>query len=203
MKTIAITGGIGAGKSTVCEMFRNLGARIIDADILAHQVYEPGTPLHQAIRERFGPEILTKTGKIDRVRLGKIVFRSPEEKRWLESQTHPAVRELIRKQIQAAKEQSDPLILVEAALHVETGYYREFDGLIVVHVAPEVQIQRVMVRNQIDRDEAEHLLANQMPVEEKKKYADWVIDNSGDLETTRKQVRELFDQLLLNTPAGY
>jgi len=196
MKKIAITGGIAAGKSTVCEMFQGLGALILDADTLAHHVYDPGTPLHQDLVDRFGPEILLENGNIDRSRLGEIVFQSEKDKKWLESQTHPATRDKIVQKINEAADQSYPLVLIEAALHVETGYYREFEGLIVVHVSPQVQIERVMARDSISQKEAEQRLANQMPVDEKKKYGDWVIDNSGDREKTQSQVADLFRELM-------
>lgn len=196
MKVLALTGGIASGKSTVAKMFEELGATLIDADSLAHQVYSPGTPLATELLRRYGNEIKDSQGGIDRKALGKIIFRTPEERRWLENKTHPATRKKIAEQIQEARARHAPLVLVEAALHVETGYYKEFDGLIVVHADPQIQIQRLQARDGMSREEAEQRLKNQMTGQEKESLADWVIDNNGSLKDTKKEVQDLFGKLL-------
>lgn len=196
MKVLAITGGIASGKSTVAKMFESLGATLVDADSLAHQVYAPGTPLAAELLQRYGNEIKDSQGGIDRKALGKIIFRAPEERKWLENKTHPATRKLIAERVQEARLRGAPLVLVEAALHVETGYYKEFDGLIVVHADPQIQIQRLRARDGMSREEAEQRLKNQMSGQEKEAFANWVIDNNGDLEDTKRNVRDLYGKLV-------
>lgn len=194
MKVLALTGGVAAGKSTVAGMFAELGAKILDADAIAHGCYAPGTPLHAEILKKFGANLEKPDGSIDRKALGAQVFRSAEAKAWLEAHTHQATRHAIDQEISRLRNSGVPLILVEAALHVETGFFRHFEGLIVVHVNPEIQLKRLMERNGISEAEATLIIKNQMPVEVKRKYADWVIDNSGSLEQTRQRVEELYGE---------
>ncbi|MDX1386514.1 MAG: dephospho-CoA kinase, partial [bacterium] len=169
---------------------------VIDADATAHRVYDPGTPLAAEILQRYGDGIKNSQGGIDRKALGKIIFKDPQEKKWLEAKTHPATRQKIAEAIQEAQGQGASLIIVEAALHVETGYYKDFEGLIVVHADSETQIRRLKERDAITREEAEQMLKNQMSVEEKRSYATWVIDNNGPLENTGNQVKQLYQNLM-------
>lgn len=199
MKVLALTGGIAGGKSTVARFFEEMGAVVLNADRIAHKTYEPGTPLFEDLKTRYGPSILAG-GRIDREHLGEIVFGSAEERIWLESRTHPATRRLITEQLSELTQKNPPLVLVEAALHVETGYYREFDGLIVIYVPYDIAIQRLKARDGLSEEEAELRLKSQMPIEEKKKFADWLIDNSGGLEETKKQVRLLYNELISSVP---
>ena len=194
MKILALTGGIASGKSTVGKMFSELGTVVIDADLTAHRLYDKGTPLYQELVGRYGPSILGVDNEVDRKELGKIIFQDSKEKHWLESKTHPATRQRIDEIIQKEKNNNPPLILIEAALHVETRYHQAFDGLMVVHANPETQIKRLMDRDGMSRQEATLRLQGQMPALEKRKHADWVIENDGSLKDTQKQVRELFEE---------
>lgn len=197
MKMIALTGGIASGKSIVCKMFEECGAKVIYADQIAHQVYDKDTPLYHSIVDRYGQDVLDPAKNIDRKKLGEILFNSKKEKEWLESSIHPETRKLIEKEIKEAKQTNPPLILIEAALHVESEYYLLFEGLMVVHAGLEDQLQRLMTRDGISRDQALLRVENQLPLAEKLKKANWAIDNSGTLEATQKQVKELYGELIL------
>jgi dephospho-CoA kinase len=199
VKTLALTGGIASGKSTVCRYFGEMGAVVLNADQEAHRVYAPATPLFQELKKRYGPEIV-RDGQIDRGRLAEIIFASPQEKKWLEERTHPATRQAIAAKLADLSKQDPPLVLVEAALHMETGYYRDFDGLIVVYLPETLALKRLMARDGISEEQARFRLASQMPIEQKKKLADWVIDNSGSLAETKKQVESLFEKFNLHLP---
>lgn len=195
MKILALTGGIATGKTAVARLFERHGALVIDADRAAHRAYRPGTKLHRDILRRYGSEILAPDGTIDRKKLGAILFRSKPERLWLEARIHPETRRLIGREIQAALRRGRRLILVEAALHVETDYHRPFHGLIVVDAPPRVQIERLMRREDMSRAEALAKIRSQMPRRRKLAAADWVIDNSGNLAATERQVRKLIREL--------
>lgn len=198
MKVLALTGGIASGKSTVAKMFQDLGALILNADTLAHETYAPGTPLYRELLQRYGNELAPSGAEINRKALAKILFQNPKEKQWLEAKIHPLTRAKIKTHLEnlAKKKASPPLVLVEAALHVEGNYYQEFDGLIVVDISPEVQLERLQARDHLSLQEAQARLANQLPLEEKKKYANWVIENSGTLQETAKEVKKLYSSLV-------
>jgi len=195
MKTLALTGGIASGKSTVANLFSEMGAQVINADKLAHRVYLPGTQVYEALLKRYGKTILDSQQGINRQTLARIIFSSPEEKKWAEQQIHPETRKIIEEELKTARSKNPPLILVEAALHLETGYEKAFDGLIVVDINSEIQKARLLRRDKLSPEELKDRLKNQMPLEEKRKRADWLIDNSGDLEKTRRQVEKLFGEL--------
>jgi dephospho-CoA kinase len=196
MKILAITGGIASGKSTVCKFFRECGAVVLNADHLAHQIYRPGTAAYRALLRRYGKGILRKDRRINRSALSKIIFHSPREKKWVESKVHPATLGLIRRKLRALAKRRPPLILVEAALHAETGYYKKFPGLIVVDIKPEIQLYRLQRRGALSRAEALVRLKSQWPLKRKRALADWLIDNSGSRTHTRKQVRSLYQKLV-------
>jgi dephospho-CoA kinase len=195
MKIFALTGGIASGKSTVAAMFRDLGAAVIDADKVAHRVYAKGSPLYRDLLRRYGRSILGSSGEIDRRRLARILFSSAKEKSWLESRIHPETRRLIGVEIQKALRRKAPLVLVEAALHVETGYHEAFPGMIAVSSGGERQLERLIEREALELAEAKSRISSQLPEKAKNRLADWVIDNSGSLAKTRAQVRKLFKQL--------
>ena len=199
-RVIGLTGGIASGKSTVADMLRALGAHIIDADLLARRVVEPGTPALAEIAERFGARVLQPDGTLDRKRLGDIVFADPAARQALERITHPRIaaagQEAVAKLAGAGV---DP-ILYEAALIVENQLYKGMQGLIVVSVPPEVQLARLMARDHLDEDAARARLAAQLPLADKVAVADHVIDNSGSLEETRARVRALWDHLCQPEP---
>jgi dephospho-CoA kinase len=195
MKIIALTGGIASGKTTVARLFTRCGAKVLDADRIAHGVYRPGTAVYGAMLKRYGREVLHRNGRIDRNKLGKILFGSPRERKWLESVVHPQTRRQIAEALKKLRRRKPPLVLVEAALHVETGYHREFQGLIVVHAKPQVQLQRLMKRDKLTEHEARQRLRSQLPLKKKRAAADWVIDTSESLQDTKRQVIELYKKL--------
>ena len=195
MKIYALTGGIASGKSTVASMFRELGAVIVDADKVAHRVYAKGSPLQRELVRRYGRSVLGASGDIDRRRLARILFSSAKEKAWLESRIHPETRRLIGAEIQKALRQKAPLILVEAALHVETNYHRSFPGMIAVASGKGRQLERLVEREALSLMEAKARIASQLPEAKKNRLADWVIDNSGSLAKTKAQVRRLFQEM--------
>ena len=166
-KILALTGGIASGKSTVARMFRDLGAVVLEADRIAHQVYRRGTLLHRELIRRYGKNILSGRGTVDRKKLAKILFASKRERAWLESRIHPETFRLIGSKLQAALRRRPRLILVEAALHVETGYYRVFSELIVVKASPGIQARRLVEREKLSHAEAKQRLASQMPLKNK------------------------------------
>lgn len=202
-RVIGLTGGIGTGKSTVARMFGELGAIVIDSDQIVHELQAPGTPLLAEIAEAFGPGVLRDDGSLDRAALGARVFADPEARARLNALVHPAVgRESLRR-LEAARASGAALVVVDIPLLFETRLHGTASRanlgseLVVVVYAPrELQIERQLARNGYDRAEAERRLDAQLPIEEKRKLADHVIDNSGSLEATRDQVRELHAHLI-------
>jgi dephospho-CoA kinase len=182
---IGLTGNIACGKSQIAGMLRDLGAELIDADRVAHELLEPGTPEYGRIVERFGREILLPDGAIDRRKLGGIVFADPLALRDLEQILHPGVRPRIRARFAAAQA---PVVAVEAIKLLEVGLYLETDAVWVVTADRDTQIQRLMHSRGLSRQEAETRVDAQPPQSEKVARADVVIDNSGDLSRSREQV---------------
>jgi dephospho-CoA kinase len=197
-RTFGLTGGIACGKSTVAAMFAELGAKVIDADRLAHELIRPPLPAYHEIIHHFGFEILDPQGEIDRKRLGRIVFADPEKLRLLNSIVHPRVIERVE-QLTAAYHLADAraVVLVEAALHYEAGIAGRFAKMLVAWCRPEQQVERLIAKTGLSREDAERRIAAQMPAEEKRRRADVVIDCSGRLEETRAQVAKLYSQLQL------
>jgi len=195
-RTFGLTGGVASGKSTVAAVFADLGARIIDADRLAHEVVRSPQPAYHEIVRHFGFEILDAQGEIDRKRHAAIVFADPEKLKTLNAIVHPRVIERIE-QLAEAYLLQDPrsVVLVDAALLYEAGVADLFRKIIVAWCRPEQQIERLMTRMGLSREQAEQRIAAQMPAEEKRRRADYVIDCSGDPEETRVQVSELFLKL--------
>ena len=195
-KTIGLTGGAGSGKSTVAAMFAELGARIIDADRVAHEVIRSPQHAYHEIVSAFGFEILDADGEIDRKRLGSRVFADPEKLKTLNAIVHPRIMERIERLAEGFLV-ADPraVVLVDAALLYEAGYADRFRKIIVAWCHPEQQIERLMARMRLTREQAELRIAAQMSGEEKRRRADFIIDCSGDLETTRQQVGRLYPQL--------
>jgi dephospho-CoA kinase len=197
---VGLTGGIAAGKSAVGEMLAALGAHVIQADRIAHQLMQPGEPVYQEVVRHFGLEILDPSGAVNRARLAEKAFGADSRVRELNQIVHPAV---IRRQEEWMEQvgQSDPraIAVVEAALLLEAGAGKRFDRLIVVTCEPEQRFQRWAQRLQVDeetaRREVTRRMAAQLPDEEKIKAADYVIDNSGSLDETRRRVREIYTRL--------
>lgn len=195
MLVIGLTGGIASGKSTVAAMLRELGAPIVDADLLAREVVEPGTPALAEIASRFGADMLDADGRLDRKRLAARVFSSDVSRAQLNAITHPRIAEASRAAMGAMAAQGHPVALYEAALLVENRVHLGLDGLIVVAVSEDEQIARLCRRDGIDPDAARARLAAQLPLAAKVTVADWVIDNGGSTDDTRAQVERVWREV--------
>ncbi|AMA73956.1 MULTISPECIES: dephospho-CoA kinase [Aneurinibacillus] len=193
---VGLTGGIACGKSTISRMLAERDARIIDADIIAREVVRPGEEAWSLIVERFGRGILLDSEEIDRVKLGSIVFADEKARLALNDIVHPAVRQRMRQLTQEAQEEGVSLIVLDIPLLYESKLEYMVEKVIVVYCTPEQQLERLIKRNGFSAEEARRRIASQMPVEEKKLRADYVIDNSGTLKETEEQVDELMEQLL-------
>jgi dephospho-CoA kinase len=193
---LGVTGGIATGKTTVARMFEEWGARTIDFDRLSRIVTEPGKPAFEAIVAYFGRGILEADGTLNRKRIGAIVFGDPAKRKWLEETLHPGIYEEYRRQA-ASLDARHPGGIIQAVipLLIEADLRSWFSKIVLIYAPEAVQIQRLMARDQIGRDRALEILRCQMPIEEKKGYADFIIDNSGSLEDTRKQAREVWNRL--------
>ena len=192
MRVIGLTGGIASGKSSVARMLEQMGAAIIDADLLAREVVAPGEPAYQAIVEAFGNGILNPDRTIDRGALGKLVFADPGARRRLESITHPAIGRRAEERLGELRLQGTPVAFYVAPLLVEAGVTSRVDEIWVVYVDEETQVRRLMARDGADREEAIRKIATQMPMDEKKKFGKVVIDNRGTPEETERQVGDIW-----------
>lgn len=196
MRKVGLTGGIASGKSTVSGMFRDLGVPVIDADVIAREVVAPGSRALGAIVDAFGEEVLTEEKSLNRARLGEIVFSDPAKKKVLEGILHPEIiAEQDRRLKGLEREGRTPVAIVDAAVMIESGSWKRFDSLVVVDCDESQQIGRLRLRNGMDEEEAVRRVNAQMPLSEKVKYADHVIDNRGSIDDTRKQVEELMKLL--------
>jgi dephospho-CoA kinase len=191
---VGLTGGIGSGKSTVAQMFAARGVPVIDADALAREVVAPGGPAHADVAAAW-PEVIGKDGIVDRKRLGKIVFDDPAARKRLEGFTHPRIQAIADARLAALGEAGEGLALYEATLLVESGRWRDFQGLIVVVASPETQVARAMARDGLLREDAEARVRAQLSTEEKLRVASEVIDNDGALPATEAQVEVLLTKL--------
>jgi dephospho-CoA kinase len=196
MLRVGLTGGIGTGKTTVGRTFAEFGCHFTESDSIAHELFKPGEKVYEAVVRAFGAGILAPDHTIDRRILGNIVFHDPARRLALNNLVHP---EVIRRQkqwldnLEAAEPEA--VGIVESALMVEVGTYKNYDRLIVVLCSPEVQLQRVQSRSGLSETDALARIRAQMPLQEKAKYADYVIDTSGTLEDTRRQVLEVSSKL--------
>jgi dephospho-CoA kinase len=197
MLNVGLTGGIASGKSTVVRMLVEKGAVVIDHDRLAHFAYEPGGPSYEAIVEGFGREILAPDGKINRKKLGAIVFKNPERLNDLNGIVHPVVLSGWKKKLAEIERQNPRAVVIsDVPLLIEVGWQKEVDVVLLVYAAPEVQVERVKERNGHTLEEARERLAAQMHMNEKRQYADLVIENSGTLDELQKQVDSVWGRLL-------
>jgi dephospho-CoA kinase len=196
MLKAGLTGSIAVGKSHVLEMFSELGAHVLDADQTARDVVKPGSKGLQQIVEHFGTSILTSAGELDRPKMASIVFADDEKRELLNAIVHPLVFEEQDRWLRET-EKTDPrgIAIVDAALMIESGGYKRFDELIVVWCEPEIQLKRLMLRDELALEDAQKRIASQMPQEEKKKYADHLIDTSNSYENTCLQVTSVFEKL--------
>jgi dephospho-CoA kinase len=197
MLRVGLTGSIGVGKSFVVSIFAELGCHVLDADLTAREVVMPGTPGLEALTESFGKEILNADGTLDRKRLGAQIFADENLRQRLNHILHPFI---IARQDEILRnwEAQDPngIGIVDAALMIESGGYKRFDKLIVVHCRPEVQLERLMLRDKLSRAEAERRINSQMPQEEKQKFADYLIDTSDGFDLTRARTVRVHEKLI-------
>lgn len=200
---IGLSGGIGSGKSSVLRMLAELGASVIDADAIVHELQAPGTPMLVRLAETFGEELIRPDGSLDREGLGAIVFRDADARQRLNAIVHPAVGAEMARRTQAAVEAGAAVVVLDIPLLFE-GVQRaggaasafDFAATVLVWVPPELQIERTMARDGCDRAEARRRMDAQLPIDEKRDLADYVIDNSGSLAQTQAQVRELYRELV-------
>ena len=192
--TVGITGGIGSGKSAVTQRLEAHGIPVVDADIVAREVVEPGRPALAAIAQHFGPDVLLAGGALDRAALRKLVFENPEERAWLESVTHPAIRTEIILQLQRAQA---PYVVLSSPLLLEAGQNDFTDYVVVVDVPEELQVARTSARDNNDPDLVRKIMAAQLPREDRIARGDEVIDNQGSLAELHEQVDALHQRLLI------
>ncbi|MBI44327.1 dephospho-CoA kinase [Marinobacter lutaoensis] len=197
MAVLGLTGGIGSGKSTVARLFGKQGVHWVDADDVARQVVEPGTPALQAIAGHFGRDVLTPEGTLDRARLRQIVFADPEQRAWLESLLHPIIRAELVRQL-TLSDDARPYVLLVSPLLLETDQHELVRRVIVVDVPVEVQLQRTMARDNNTREQVQRIIDAQMPRAQRLARADVVIDNSRPLEDVERQVRDWHQRFLVD-----
>jgi len=196
MLIVGLTGGIASGKSLATRILRELGAHIIDADKIVHDLLAPGQDACREVVGHFGKEILLPDGSIDRRKLGDIIFSHPEERSWLNQCIHPRVFQVYQTQVHYLRErQPDAIVVMDAALLIETGYHKHMDRLIVVYADQKDQVKRLMERDRFTLEQAVARISSQMPLADKRKYADYVIENIGTREATEQQTREVFEKL--------
>ncbi|GAB3286824.1 dephospho-CoA kinase [Parahaliea aestuarii] len=190
---IGVTGGIGSGKSALTRYLETQGITVVDADVVARQVVEPGTPALAAIAGRFGGDILQADGGLDRAALRKIVFANPDERRWLEQLTHPLIGEEIQRQLAAS---ISPYTVLSSPLLLEGSQSLLVDRVVVVDVPVEVQVERTMARDSNDEAQVRRIIAAQMDREARLAKADFVVDNSGTLAALEQRAAQLHTELL-------
>lgn len=194
---VGLTGSIATGKSTVSRMFAHLGARVIDADLLAREVVMPGQAAYARIVEEFGPQVVQEDGSLDRKALGAVVFADAAKRKRLEEITHPAIGARQQRMLSVLDEEAfEGVVIWDAALLFEGGGVAKMDRVVVVYADPETERRRLMERDGLDAAAARARIASQMPIADKAKLAHHVIDNSGTREETLRQVRAVYGALL-------
>ncbi len=196
MLLVGLTGGIASGKSLVTRVFRDLGASIIDADRIVHSLLSAGQEVCREVIEHFGSDIRLANGSVDRRKLGEIVFSRPDERLWLNRCVHPRVFEAYQIQVRHLRERQPRAIVVfDAALLIEAGYHRHMDKLIVVYAKQKDQVKRLMERDRFTPEQALARISSQMPLDEKRTYADHVIENTGSRDEVESKAREVYEKL--------
>jgi len=194
--SFGLTGGVACGKSTVARYFQDFGAHIIDADQVGHELIEPGSAAFQEILQRFGKEILDPGGAIDRRKLGAKVFADPQQLRLLNALVHPRIIARVQElAVEQQRQNPHAVVIVDAALIFESGIGGTMRKIMVAWCRPDQQLERLMAKTGISREEAERRIQAQMPAEEKLRRADFRIDCSGSKEHTREQVEVLYPEL--------
>jgi len=194
LKLIGLTGGVGSGKSTVAGMLLELGALLIDADQATHEVYAPGTPGFDAVVREFGPEFV-RDGAIDRRLLGGLIFADEEARQRLNAIVHPLVRDWMAERTREAFERGAEIVVQDVPLLYESGLEGLFSSVLLVWAPPETQLERLVRGRGLPAGRAQAMIAAQMPIDEKRRRSHHVIDNSGSVEETRKQVEEVWAQM--------
>jgi dephospho-CoA kinase len=202
MLVVGLTGGIASGKSTVSLMFREAGIPVICADELAHEVVKPGSAALDKIRRTFGDEFIDSEGNLNRAAMARLVFKDKNKRQDLESIIHPRVAEEQGKLIRQFAVQGHNIVVVDVPLLYESGLEDSFDMILVAYVAPEVQIQRLIARDQVTYKEARSRLDAQLPIDKKKRLAGRIIDNTGPVEHTREQVLGIIKELRALAESG-
>jgi dephospho-CoA kinase len=202
MLVVGLTGGIASGKSTVSLIFREAGIPVICADELAHEVVKPGSAALDEIRRTFGDEFIDSDGNLNRAAMARLVFKDKNKRQDLESIIHPRVAEEQGKLIRQFAVQGHNIVVVDVPLLYESGLEDSFDMILVAYVAPEVQIQRLIARDQVTYKEARSRLDAQLPIDKKKKLAGRIIDNTGPVEHTREQVLGIIKELRALAESG-
>ena len=195
MKLIGLTGGAGSGKSTVASMLRELGAVVLDADVAAHTVYEPGSLGFDLIEAEFGPDYI-RDGKIDRARLGELVFHDGDARARLNAIVHPLVREWMAAQTANALMRGAAVVVQDVPLLFENGLENLYSDVLLVYVPEETQVRRLVEGRGLSEDRARAIVATQMPIEDKRARARRVIDNQGTRDETREQVENVWAELV-------
>ncbi len=197
MLLIGLTGGIASGKTTVSNMFVKLGAHLIDADVIARDVVKPDKPAWKEIVEAFGESVLDDKKEIIREKLAAVIFDAPEKRKQLEVITHPRIIEEENRRVnELRKNNKSGIIILDAALLIEAGHHNHVDKLIVVYLNKDTQIKRLRKRDSLSFADAEKRLNSQMPLDEKVKLADYVIDNNKSFDEVEKQVSEIYAELI-------
>lgn len=195
MLCIGITGSIGTGKSTVSAYLKEKGFKVIDADIISRQISEKDQPGYYAVLRLFGESILDSDAEIDRKKLSEIVFKDKQKLEILNNALHPVIIDRIN-ELKKCYQEREELIFVDAALLIETGLYKYMDKVILVHSCPEIQISRVMNRDKTSLEKVERIIKSQMPYNQKKTFADYIIDNNHDISYLHGQIDMALDFLL-------
>ena len=203
MLRVAVTGGIGTGKSVVLAQLAACGAAVVDADALVHDALRAGAPAVAEIRNRFGEEIITPSGDVDRGRLARIVFEDGQARRDLEAILHPAVYHAIESWMRGREVEGARVAVAEIPLLYETGHEGDFDCVVVTACDGEEQVRRAMGRSGMSDADARRRIAAQWPLAEKARRADFVIRTDGTVEETRRQARSVWDALLRRATVKY
>lgn len=190
---VGLTGGIGSGKSAAADMFAELGVPVVDADLIAREVVEPGEPALEQIAQHFGKSVIQSGGGLDRRALRERVFADPSEREWLEQLLHPLINERIRDRLDAF---DTPYVMLVSPLLIESGQARLVDPVIVVDVDEQTQVERTITRDEVTIDQAKRIIASQCSRVERTQRAEYLLDNGGSLEHLREQVEYLHRQLI-------
>jgi dephospho-CoA kinase len=200
MLIVGLTGGIASGKSLVTGIFKNLGAHIIDADRIVRELLEPGQDAWKEVSEYFGDDIMMPDRGIDRRKLGQIVFSDPAKRAWLNQCLHPRVFEAYAAQVKRLCARTpDAIVVFDAALLMETGFHKKMDKTVLVYAHSDQQLTRLMDRDHFTHEQALARIQSQMPLSEKRRYADYVIENTGTRDEAERRAREVFALLKKET----